>query len=212
VVSQNIHKIGPFHSARGLLNYSCSVSGYSIIGRLGHGLKRKLKTALVLAFIACLIVLFVRPDYRQGEPSLRGKPAKDFQLTLDGKPMHLSDFRGKVVILNFWASWCQPCIQEAPSLNVLQEHIAPQGGTVLGVNPGEQEDQNSYETFLKSFQISFPTYLDPADKIARSYGTTMFPESYIIDRKGLFQRKVIGAQDWSGPEMLTYLDSLLNEK
>jgi cytochrome c biogenesis protein CcmG/thiol:disulfide interchange protein DsbE len=179
---------------------------------LGYGLKRKLKTALVLAFLVGLVALFVHPDYRQGEPSLRGHPAKDFQLTLDGKPAHLSDFRGKVVILNFWASWCQPCIEEAPSLNQLQRHIAPLGGTVLGVNPGEQEDESSYDNFLKIFQIDFPTYLDMSDKIARSYGTTMYPESYIIDRKGRFQRKVIGAQDWSSPEMLSYLDSVLNEK
>lgn len=175
-------------------------------------MKRNLKTGIVLAFITGLVVLFVRPDYRQGEPSLRGRPARNFQLTLDGKPAHLSDFQGKVVILNFWASWCQPCIEEAPSLNQLQRHITPLGGIVLGVNPGEQEDQTTYENFLRTFQISFPTYLDPSDSIARSYGTTMFPETYIIDRKGRFQRKVIGAQDWSSPEILTYLDTLLNEK
>ena len=175
-------------------------------------MKRNLKTGIVLAFIAALVVLFVRPDYRQGEPSLRGQPARNFQLILDGKPAHLSDLQGKVVILNFWASWCQPCIEEAPSLNQLQHHIAPLGGTVLGVNPGEQEDQASYDAFLRTFQISFPTYLDPSDRIARSYGTTMYPETYIIDRKGRFQRKVIGAQDWSSPEILTYLDTLLSEK
>jgi cytochrome c biogenesis protein CcmG/thiol:disulfide interchange protein DsbE len=201
-----------FQSARGLLNYTSSISGRSIIGRMGYGLKRKLKTGLVLGFIAGLVYLFIHPDYRQGEPSLRGSPARDFPLSLDGKPAHLSDLRGKVVILNFWASWCPPCIEEAPSLTRLQQHLAPLGGTVLGVDPGEQEDQTSYQNFLTQFQINFPTYLDPADKIARSYGTTMFPESYIIDRKGLFQRKVIGAQDWSSPEMLTYLDSLLNQK
>jgi thiol-disulfide isomerase/thioredoxin len=175
-------------------------------------LKRKLKTGLVLAFIAGLVALFIHPDYRQGEPSLRGRPARDFHLTLGGKPANLSDLRGKVVILNFWASWCQPCVEEAPSLNQLQRHIVPLGGTVLGINPGEQEDQASYDNFLKTFQIDFPTYLDTSDKIARSYGTTMYPESYIIDRKGRFQRKVIGAQDWASSEMLTYLDSLLNEK
>ena len=104
------------------------------------GLKRKLKTGLVLAFIAGLLVLFAHPDYRQGEPSLRGTTPKDFPLTLDGKPTRLSDFRGKVVLLNFWASWCQPCVEEAPSLNPLQQRIAPLGGTVLGINVGVDDD------------------------------------------------------------------------
>jgi cytochrome c biogenesis protein CcmG/thiol:disulfide interchange protein DsbE len=179
---------------------------------LDNGLKRNLKTTLVVAFIVALVALFVHPDYRQGEPSLRGRPARDFPLTLDGKSARLSDLRGKVVLLNFWASWCQPCIEEAPSLNQVQQRIAPLGGTVLGVNPDEQEDQASYESFLNTFQIGFPTYLDKSNRIARSYGTTMYPETYIIDRKGLLQRKVVGAQDWSSPELTAYLDSLLNEK
>src|ERR1700678_1387899 len=99
-----------------------------IIGRLDKGLKRKLNTGIVLAFIAGLLFLFARPDYRQGEPSLRGRPGKDFSLVLNGKPSHLSDLKGKVVLLNFWATWCPPCVDEAPSLNALQERIGPLGG------------------------------------------------------------------------------------
>ena len=119
---------------------SRSARRFRIIGRLDNGLKRKLITALVLVFIAGLLYLFATPDYRQGEPSLTGKTAPDFALTLDGKPAHLSDFRGKVVFLNFWATWCPPCVEEAPSLEKLQTRIAPLGGTVVGVsvddNPG----------------------------------------------------------------------------
>jgi cytochrome c biogenesis protein CcmG, thiol:disulfide interchange protein DsbE len=179
---------------------------------LDGGLKRKLKTGLVLAFIAALLVLFARPDYRQGEPSLRGSTPKDFPLTLDGKPAHLSDLRGKVVLLNFWASWCQPCIDEAPSLNVLQTRIAPLGGTVLGVNVGVDDEEDAYEKFLTTYSIDFPTYRDPTKLLAASYGTTAYPETYVIDRKGRLDRKIIGPQDWTSPEMMTYLDSLLNEK
>lgn len=173
-------------------------------------MKRKLTTALVLIFIASLLYMFARADYRQGEPSLRGRPEKDFTLTLDGKPARLSDLRGNVVVLNFWATWCQPCIDEAPSLNALQRRIAPLGGTVLGINP--DDDQSAYENFLKSYQIGFPNYRDPSKRIALDYGTTMYPETYIIDRKGRLDRKIIGPQDWTSPELTAYLDSVLNSK
>jgi len=179
---------------------------------LGWGLKRKLKTGLVLAFIAGLIVLFARPEYRQGEPSLRGRPARDFQLTLDRRPARLSDLRGKVVVLNFWASWCPPCVDEAPSLNALQQRIAPFGGVVLGVDAGVNDSESEYENFLKAQNVIFPTYFDASQKIALSYGTSMYPETYVIDRNGRLNRKIIGPQDWTGPTMIAYFDSVLNEK
>jgi cytochrome c biogenesis protein CcmG, thiol:disulfide interchange protein DsbE len=177
---------------------------------LDKGLKRKLNTGVVLAFIAGLLFLFARPDYRQGEPSLRGRPAKDFAYTLDGKPTHLSDLRGKVVLLNFWATWCPPCVDETQSLNQLQHRIAPLGGTVLGVSV--DENPQAYETFLKAYNITFPTYRDPGKEIALSYGTTMYPDTYIITRSGRLDRKIVGAQDWTGPDMTAYINTLLNEK
>jgi cytochrome c biogenesis protein CcmG/thiol:disulfide interchange protein DsbE len=179
---------------------------------LDIGLKRKLKTALVLAFIAGLLVLFARPDYRQGEASLRGHEAKDFPLTLDGKPTRLSDLRGKVVVLNFWATWCPPCRDEAASLNALQQRIAPLGGVVLGVNAGVDDTDAAYDEFLKSYNIEFPTYFDSSKRIALDYGTSAYPETYIIDREGRLNRKIIGPQDWTSPEMLAYLGSLLGGK
>jgi cytochrome c biogenesis protein CcmG/thiol:disulfide interchange protein DsbE len=178
---------------------------------LDRGLKRKLKTGLVLAFIAGLLILFARPDYRQGEPSLRGRTPQDFSLTLDGRPAKLSDLRGKVVLLNFWATWCQPCVEEAPSLNLLQRRIAPLGGTVLGVNVGIDDGQDTYVKFLSDYKIDFPTYFDATKKLAASYGTTAYPETYVIDRKGRLDRKIVGPQDWTSPEMMAYLDSLLNQ-
>jgi cytochrome c biogenesis protein CcmG, thiol:disulfide interchange protein DsbE len=177
---------------------------------LDGGLKRKLKTGVVLAFIAFLIFLFARPDYRQGEPSLRGRSAEDFQFTLNGKPMQLSDLRGQVVLVDFWASWCTPCVDEAPSLNALQQRIALRGGTVLGVSI--DDDESAYENFLKMYHINFPTFRDPSRKIETEYGTSMIPETYVIDRNGKIDRKVVGAQDWTSPEMTAYLDSVLNEK
>jgi thiol-disulfide isomerase/thioredoxin len=87
------------------------------------GIGRKLATWAALAAAAGIILVFALPSYRQGEASIAGTTARDFPLELAGKPTHLSDLRGKVVILNFWASWCPPCVEEAPSLNRLQKYV-----------------------------------------------------------------------------------------
>jgi cytochrome c biogenesis protein CcmG, thiol:disulfide interchange protein DsbE len=173
-------------------------------------LKRNLKTGAVLAFIGALLFLFVRPDYRQGEASLRGRPAKNFPFTIDGKRETLADLRGKVVVLNFWATWCPPCVEETPSLIQLQKRIAPMGGTILGVSL--DDDQNAYAEFLKSYHIDFPTYRDPTKRSALDYGTIMYPETYVIDRNGRIDRKIIGPQDWTGPEMTAYFNSVLEAR
>jgi cytochrome c biogenesis protein CcmG, thiol:disulfide interchange protein DsbE len=173
-------------------------------------LKRKLTTALVLAFIAGLLYLFITPDYRQGEPSINGEKAPDFALTLNGKPAHLSDFRGKVVFLNFWATWCPPCVEEAPSLMELQTRIAPLGGTVLGVSVDDSADL--YDAFLKQHGITYPNFRDPTKKIPLMYGTVMYPDTYIIDRQGRLVRKIIGAQDWNSPQMTDSINAILSQK
>ena len=173
-------------------------------------MKRKLNTGLVLAFIAGLLFLFARPDYRQGEASMHGQKEIDFALTLNGKPAHLSDLRGKVVLLNFWATWCPPCVDEAPSLNLLQQRIASRGGTVLGVSVDDDED--AYRQFLTTYGLLYPSYRDTSKKIAPEYGTSMYPDTYVINREGRIDRKIIGPQDWTSPDMIAYLDTLLNSK
>jgi peroxiredoxin len=175
---------------------------------------RKLVNWAALALAAAIILIFALPSYRQGEASIAGKTAENFPLTLDGKPAHLSDLRGKVVVLNFWGSWCQPCVEEAPALDRLQKHIASRNAMVLGV--AADEDDVPYRKFLEDQHITFPTYRDPATKdnrsaIAESYGTTMVPETYIIDRRGKIARKIIGFQQWDSPEMLAYFDALLGQ-
>jgi cytochrome c biogenesis protein CcmG, thiol:disulfide interchange protein DsbE len=168
-----------------------------------------------LALGFSVLLLFAWPSYRQGEASIAGKMADDFALAMDGQPQHLSDYRGKVVVLNFWASWCPPCVEEAPALNRLQRHIAPMGGTVLGVSI--DEDPAAYEKFLKDFGIVFLTWRDPnvqdnKSKIELAYGTSLIPETYVIDRHGRIARKLISAQQWDSPEMLAYFDAVLKEK
>jgi cytochrome c biogenesis protein CcmG/thiol:disulfide interchange protein DsbE len=173
-------------------------------------LRRRIATGLVLAVIAVLLYGFFTPDYRQGENSLNGKPAKDFSLILNGKPAHLSDLRGKVVVLNFWATWCPPCVDETPSLNELQAKIAPEGGVVLGVSV--DDDAQAYQAFLKNNGVIFPTFRDDSKTIAANYGTSRFPETYLIDRQGRIERKIIGSQDWTSGDISVYIQSLLLQR
>lgn len=166
------------------------------------------------AFAIGVLIVFALPSYRQGEASIAGTRADDFALDLSGKPVHLSDLRDKVVVLNFWASWCPPCVEEAPALNRLEKYIAPKGGMILGVSV--DEDPAAYRKFLTDQSIDFPTWRDPSVqgndwKIANEYGTKMIPETYIIGHDGKIARKIIGPQRWDSPEMLSYFDALLKQ-
>jgi cytochrome c biogenesis protein CcmG, thiol:disulfide interchange protein DsbE len=167
-----------------------------------------------LAAFLGIIVVFAMPSYRHGEASVAGTRAENFAFELNGKLAHLSDLRGKVVVLNFWGSWCPPCIEETPALNRLQQYIASRNALVLGV--AADEDPAAYEKFLRERGVVYETYRDPATKdnrspIAQSYGTIMYPETYIIGRDGKIQRKIIGEQAWDSPEMLAYFDSILGK-
>lgn len=188
-------------------------SGSAVAARAN--IMRKILTGVTLGAVAGLLIIFAIPGYNQGEASVAGTVAKPFSFSVDGKPMQLSDFRGKVVVLNFWATWCPPCVEETASLNQLQQWIAARGGTVLGISA--DTDAAAYEQFLKDHSVIFPTYRDPVEQrnlsqIGLDYGTSMYPETYIIGRDGRIARKIIGAQDWTSPAMTHYLDSLLSAK
>jgi cytochrome c biogenesis protein CcmG/thiol:disulfide interchange protein DsbE len=172
-------------------------------------LLRRLLAWTAVAVAAAILVLFAMPSYRQGEASIAGKPAQDFSLTLAGKSQHLSDLKGKIVVLNFWATWCPPCVEETPALNRLQKYIDSRGGMVLGVSV--DEDGAAYEKFLQDQSVIFPTYRDATKKSAADYGTTIYPETYVIDRHGKIARKFIGEQQWDSPEMLAYFDAILGQ-
>jgi cytochrome c biogenesis protein CcmG, thiol:disulfide interchange protein DsbE len=172
-------------------------------------LLRRIAAWSAVAMAAGILVLFAMPSYRQGEASNAGKPAVDFPLTLAGKSEHLSDLKGKVVVLNFWATWCPPCVEETPSLNRLEKYIDSRGGMVLGVSV--DDDGAAYENFLKDQSVVFPTYRDPSKKSAADYGTSLYPETYIIDRRGKIARKIVGAQQWDSAEMLQYFDAILGQ-
>jgi len=168
---------------------------------------RKIMAWGSMGFAAFVLAFFTLPHYRQGESSVAGKTAEDIALNIDGKAGHLSDYRGKVVVLNYWATWCPPCVEETPALIELNKRISSRNGVVLGVSV--DEDEQAYKKFIQDHGINFPTSRDASKKSAQDYGTVMYPETYIIDRKGKIARKVIGPQDWNSAEMVAYFDAFL---
>ena len=132
------------------------------------------------------------------------KPAPDFNVADGSTSIHLANYRGKVVVLNFWATWCAPCIQEMPGLIDLH-HDRPDL-TVLGVSI--DEDPEAYSRFLVRRHVDFPTVRDPNQSAARLFHTDGWPETYIIDRQGIIRRKIVGDPDLSNPEIRAYLKSL----
>lgn len=137
-----------------------------------------------------------------------GDRAPDFALKADnGQTVTAKDFGGKLLILNFWATWCPPCINEVPSLNQLQKTLGPDGVVVLGVS--EDEDPQAYKSFLAKFQVSFLTVRDPTRAIKQRYGTDKIPETYLINRDGKVVEKVVSDADWSSERMIEHVKSLL---
>jgi peroxiredoxin len=141
---------------------------------------------------------------RGAHPDQTGQVAPDFNVSDGSTKIHLADYRGKVVLVNFWASWCGPCIEELPSL--LDLHHEQPNLAILAVSI--DEDPDAYSRFLTRRHIDFLTVRDPSQSAAKLYHTEMWPESYVIDREGVIRRKFIGAQDWSNPEVRAYLNSL----
>lgn len=177
---------------------------------MANGLKEKVLGGAGLAVAIGILYVFAMPSYRQGEPSIAGRTAPDFPLEMDGRQIHLSDLRGKVVLLDFWATWCPPCVEEAPSLNALQQQIQSQGGMVLGIS--QDDDPDAYQKFLIEHGVDFPTYRDPEKKIPAQYGTSMIPEAYLISKDGKIARKIVGPQDWTSPELVASVETLLHSR
>ena len=137
-----------------------------------------------------------------------GDTAPDFKVvTESGRTVTPENFGGKLLVLNFWASWCQPCLQEVPSLEVFSRQFAPEGVVVLGVSVDKNE--NLYHQFLKQFPVTFQVARDPSWDIAANYGTFQLPETYIIDRSGKVVQKVIAAQNWMNPEFVQSIKKML---
>lgn len=138
----------------------------------------------------------------------KGDAAPKFSLTTDqGRTVTRSDFGGKLLVLNFWATWCPPCIEELPSLDQFARRYASQGVTVLAVSVDASEQR--YRELLDRVRPAFLTVRDPEASISSSYGTFKYPETYIIDSSGKVLHKEMGGRDWMDPAFLNYFQSLL---
>jgi peroxiredoxin len=143
-----------------------------------------------------------------------GDKAPDFTVvTEDGKTVTPKDFGGKLLVLNFWASWCAPCIEETPSLNAFQQLMAPKGVVVLAVSVDTNE--KLYREFLNRFDVKFQTSRDPEANISARYGTYVYPESYLITPDGRVAEKIVGVvsnssgQQWMDPEFVAHIQKML---
>jgi len=141
---------------------------------------------------------------RGSHPSEIGRPAPDFSVSDGASSIHLADYRGRVVLLNFWASWCAPCIVELPSLQ--QFHRDHPDFPILAVSI--DEDEGAYQRFLVQRHVDFITVRDPQQTASTKYGTTGWPETFVIDRQGRIRRRFIGATNWNDPEILRFLETL----
>lgn len=161
------------------------------------------RRSLLLALIA---ILLTSGCFVASRPPRIGTPASDFSVQDSDRAVSLNQFRGQVVVLNFWATWCPPCVEELPSMMTMQERMRGKGVMVLGVSI--DVDGEAYHRFLKLRNVNFLTVRDPEQKVATMYGTTGWPESYVIDRQGVLRRKFVGAVDWNSPEVLDFLGKL----
>lgn len=157
--------------------------------------------------IGILGLLLLAGCQRGSVPPLVGKPAPVFTVADSGQRVSLADLRGKVVVLNFWATWCPPCVDEMPSLIAMQRQMKDRV-TVLAISLDDNE--SAYRNFVRDYALA-PTLLTirDADKQSNTmYGSFRFPETYVIDANGVLRRKFIGPVDWTKPEIIDYLRRL----
>jgi cytochrome c biogenesis protein CcmG/thiol:disulfide interchange protein DsbE len=172
------------------------MGGFVIIG---------LVKKLAFILVALVAVSFSGCNTGTAPPKI-GTVAPDFTVQDVDRKVTLSELRGKTVVLNFWASWCGPCIAETPSLVAMSRKMRDRNVVVLAVSV--DEDDSAYHKFIKEQGMDMLTVRDAEKKSNDLYGTHVFPETYIIDRNGVLRRKVIGEMNWTALEMTEYLTKL----
>ena len=174
---------------------------------------RRLMLMIVMMLLVCGSLYLVtasssRPTYEPAQAVSLGSAAPDFQLQdNNGNLVSLSALRGKVVMVNFWATWCPPCRAEMPSMEKLNQAMAGEDFVILAVNI-EANGRSSVADFLETSPHTFPILFDDQGVVQKLYGVYKFPESFVITKEGLIDAKVIGAIDWAHPETVAYFKEL----
>lgn len=141
----------------------------------------------------------------------RQPPAPEFSLASpEGKTIGLAQLRGKVVFLNFWATWCPPCRLEMPSMERLHQEFKDHGLAILAIDVGESRKQVA--RFMREFRLSFPALLDVNSEVSARYRVQGLPTTVLIDRRGRSVGAAVGARDWASPEGRALIRSLLDQK
>jgi peroxiredoxin len=182
--------------------------------------KKEKPINLTAAFIVFLIIttLLVVWSLKQNSPFFQsanqapvrvGLSAPDITYPgLDGKKVSLSDYRGKVVFVNIWATWCPPCVEEMPSMQKLYQKLKSENFEILAVSIDSQ-GAKVVAPFMKKYKLTFPVLIDSMGTIKRIYKATGVPESYIIDKDGIIVEKTIGPRDWATPDAISFFQNLL---
>ncbi len=170
-----------------------------------------------IAIVAAVSGLFFGDRYFHDEmfPVVVGTDAPDFAAkTLDASARRktLADYRGQVVLLNVWATWCLPCRVEMPSIEKLHQAYGPKGLKIVAVSIDDPGTDAQVRDFAKSFGLTFEILHDPTNKITDGYQLTGYPETFVIGRDGVIRKKVMQATDWNSPENRGLIERLLAEK
>lgn len=158
--------------------------------------------------VALMMLTFIVAGCSKEEaaPPRKGVAAPDFTLMdLTGKQVRLSDYRGKVVLLNFWATWCPPCREEMPSMVRLNQIMAGKPFQMLAVSI-DDAGKVAVEAYLQKSGTVLPVLLDTEQNAGKLYGITGVPETFVIDKKGVILEKVVGGSDWSAPNVVKFLE------
>jgi peroxiredoxin len=173
----------------------------------GQAMSKTNAVKILVLFLILGGAVFLALRLRQPRPVDIGERAPDFTLpALTQGSLSLHDFSRHVVVLNFWATWCPPCVEETPGLEKFAEQMRLEGVAVMGVSV--DQDVAALQTFAAQQQLSFPILRDPNQSVANRYGTFQFPETYIIDQEGRVAEKLIGAVDWQDPRLITFVQEL----
>ncbi len=168
------------------------------------------KFLLLISFLLLFVTACSKgKDSSSVKPPAEKNPATDITVvSLDNQQVTLSGLKGKVVLLNFWATWCPPCREEIPSMMKLNSFMAGKPFQMVAVSLDEG-GKKAVEDFFKNTGFSIPAYIDSTGQAARIYGITGVPETFVIDKNGIIVKKVIGGLDWNSPEVISFLEGLM---